>query len=413
MRRSKLVVPTLVAALIAVTLAGGAVYSGPQVTLRVWLSGPGYDRFLSDVIPQFERQNPGIRVEALTMDWTAYQQKILTAVVGGTPPDLISFYSVDVPPWAAQGVLAPLDGYIQRSDFDPVALANGMWDGKVYALPLGMKVRAFYYRKDFLREAGFSRPPASWDELRDYAEKLTRRDASGHITRVGFWVPTGHPYKTVQMWLAFLWSNGGEVFDAAGKQAAFNSSQGVESVEFLADLIRRYHVDEPGAIKVDNTDFIQGRVAMLVSNIVTRGLLQNAPQLKTDVGIALPPARKKRVIELSGEMIGMTQPSRNKEEATKLLAFLAENRDVVVKYNAVDDNIPGLRSALKSDYMNSNPWVRQFADLAKAGRPLPQYPKWPQAAAIITAALDEVYLKGRPGKEAFDAAAQKVNALLR
>jgi len=396
-------------ALLVIILSAGATHA--QVTVRLWVSGPAYDRFLAETVPAFETQNTGIKVEALTMDWTQYQQKILTGVAGGAGPDVFSFYSVDVAPWAAKGLLMPLDGVVKRADFDANAVENGIWDGKLYAVPMAMRVRAFYYRKDFLREAGLTRPPQTWDELRDYAQKLVKRDGAGNITRVGFWVPTSHPYKTVQVWLAFLWANGGEVFDAAGKKATFNSPEGVESVQFLSDFVNRWKVDKPGTIKVDNTDFMQGKVAMLVSNIVTRGLLKDAPELKDQVGIAVPPIAKKKVIELSGEMFGISQASRHKEAAAKLLQYLT-SRDVVVKFNQVDDNIPGLKTAIDSDYVKTNPFVSQFVEIAKVGRPLPKHPKWTEVAAVITAALDEACLKGRPAKEAMDAAALKVNAIL-
>lgn len=395
--------------LVAVLVGSGTAHA--QVTLRLWVSGPGYDKFLTDVVPAFERQNPGLKVEALTMDWTQYQQKILTGVAGGAGPDVFSFYSVDVAPWAAKGLLAPLDTFVRRADFDTNALENGLWDGKIYAVPMGMKIRPLYYRKDFLREAGLARGPQTWAELRDYAAKLVKHDASGNVTRVGFWVPTSHPYKTVQVWLAFLWSNGGDVFDAAGRKATFNGPEGVESVQFLADFITKAKVDKPGTIKLDNTDFMQGKVAMLVSNIVTRGLLKAAPELKDSVGIVAPPVAKKKVVELSGEMFGIAQTSRNKEAAAKLLAYLT-TRDVVIKYNQVDDNIPGLKSAMDSDYVKSSPFVSQFIEIAKVGRPLPKHPRWSEVSAILSAALDEVYLKGRPAREAMDAAAQKVNTLL-
>ena len=97
-----------------------------------------------------------------------------------------------------------------------------------------------------------------------------------------------------------------------------------------------------------------------------RGLLKAAPELKDSVGIVAPPVAKKKVVELSGEMFGIAQTSRNREAAAKLLAYLT-TRDVVIKYNQLDDNIPGLKSAMDSDYVKSNPFVSQFVEIAKVG----------------------------------------------
>lgn len=387
--------------------------TGQQVTLRLWIAGPNLEDYLKEVVPAFEKATPGVKVEWITMDWTQYQQKILTGVAGGAPPDVISFFSVDVAPWATQGVLAPVDAYIQRGDWVENALDNGVWDGKAYALPWGMQLRALFYRKDLLKEAGYDRPPQTWDELEAYAQKLVKRDTAGNVERVGFWIPTSHPYKTIQMWLAFLWNNGGEMFDAAGKKATFNGPEGVEATQFLADLLTKYKVDTAGSIKTDNTDFFQGKVAMLVSNIVQRNLLRDAPQLKDVTGVAIPPYKKKPVIEMAGQMVGVTQASKSKDAAAKLLLFLTANKDNVAKHDQTDDLIPGYKPALETDYARTNPWLQQYQPLVQYGRPLPKHPKWTEVSAVVTAALDEVYLKGKPAKQALDEAAAKVNDIIK
>lgn len=388
------------------------VAQAKPVTLKLWVSGPYHQRVLPGVVQRFEEANPGIKVEALTLDWTVYQQKILTAFAGGAGPDVLSFYSVDVAAWAVHGILAPLDQHINRADFAENALDSGVWDNRVYAIPWAMRPRPFFYRKDFLKEAGYDRAPRTWDELRQYAQKLVKRDASGNIERVGFWIPTSHPYKTVQMWLAFLWSNGGDVFDAAGKKAAFNSQEGVASVEFLADFLNRHKVDKPGSIKNDPVDFMQGKVAMLVSNNATRGVMRDAPQLRDSIGIAVPPISKVPAMELSGEMFGISKVTKHPVEALKLLRFMTMNTDIVVQFLAGEDTLPALKAAMTSDYVRTNPWVSQFLEVAKVGRPLPKHPKWAEVSRILTSALDEVYLRGRSAKDALDAAAQKVNNLL-
>ncbi len=394
--------------------SSGQAPSNPQGTsLQLWLSGPGYDAFLKDLVPAFQKDNPQIKLDATTMDWTVYQQKIQTAVAGGTPPDVFSFYSTDVAPWGSQGILADLQGVVDRSAFTKEALESGTWSDKLYALPLGMKVRPLFYRTDWLSEAGFNAAPKSWDDLRGAAQKLVHSDSAGNLDRVGFWIPTSHPYKTNQMWLAFLWGNGGEPFDASGKKVTFNGPEGVAATQFLGDLLNQSKVDKPGAIKVDNTDFFQGKVAMLVSNIVNRGMDKDAPQLVDKTGVAVPPYNKAPAIELSGEMLGMAQGTKNRDAAATLVKYLATNNDAVLKYNRVDSNIPGLQSAQSSDYMKNDVWMKRFQPLLQYGRPLPKHPKWNETAALVTTALDEVYLKNRPAKDALDDAARKVEDLLK
>jgi multiple sugar transport system substrate-binding protein len=309
-------------------------------------------------------------------------------------------------------VLADLTGKVDADAFLPTALTNGRWDGKIYALPIGLRMRPLYYRVDFLKEAGFANAPASWEELRSYAQKLAKRDAKGNIERVGFWVPTNHPYKTVQMWLTFLWNAGGDVLSADGKTATFNSPAGVEATEYLASFLRTDNVDVPGAIKVDNVDFAQGRVAMLVSNIVTRGLQKDYPQVVPQVGISMVPARKAQYIEFSGDMVGVGKASTHPAEAVKLLNFIAARPEIALKYYQVDQTLPSLKALADSDYAKSDPWIATYLKFVDKGRPLPAHPRWTEIASILTKALDSVYVDGQPAKAALDKAATAANEIL-
>jgi multiple sugar transport system substrate-binding protein len=380
--------------------------------LNLWITGPGYDRFLREVVPEFEKEHPGIKVEWLNLGWDNYQQKILTGFAGGSGPDVFSFYSVDVAPWADRGLLRPVDQLVDKAAFIPSALANGEWKGQVYAIPMGMRMRPLFYRKDFLEEAGFAGPPTDWDALRTYAKKLVKRDGAANLERVGFWIPTSHPYKTPQFWLAFLWNAGGEVLTPDGTRAAFNGPEGVRATEFLADLLRNDRIDDPGSIKVDNTDFAQGRVTMLLSNIVTRGLMRNTPELRPNVGITLPPGDKRQYVELAGEMLGISRSTKNMKEAEELARYLALNVSVATKYAAMDDTMPGLKAVADSDVVKNNPWIPTYVSLAANARPLPSHPRWGEISSAITQALDQVWVQGRLAKLALDDAAAAVNAIL-
>ena len=394
-------------------LAGAVAQAADKVELKLWMTGVGVDKYMKDsIVPAFEKENPGVTVTATNLSWSSYSQKILTGIAANDGPDVFSFYSVDVAPWAARGVLDALDGKVDANLFIPSALANGQWDGKIYALPIGLRMRPLFYRADFLKSAGFDKPPATWEELRAYANKLVKKDAGGNVERVGFWVPTNHPYKTVQMWLTFLWNAGGEVFSTDGKKAAFNSAEGVEATQFLADLIRADKVDVPGAIKVDNVDFAQGRVAMLVSNIVTRDLIKNFPALKPDVGIAMVPGKKAQYVEFSGDMIGIAKGSKHPVEAAKLINFIAARPEIALKYYAIDQNMPSLKSLVDSDFVKNDPWIATYLKFVDKARPLPAHPRWTEIASVLTKALDSVYIDGQPAKAALDQAAAAANAIL-
>ncbi len=252
--------------------------------------------------------------------------------------------------------------------------------------------------------------PQNWQDLKRGAQQLAQKDGSG-LTRVGFWVPTGHPYKTSQVWLAFLWNAGGEVFAPDGKSVVFNGAEGVKAAEYLASFLKDGQ-DAPGSIKADNVDFAQGKVATLVSNIAARGIDLNNSEAMSKLGIAAPPKDKRQQMELAGEMLGISQNTKNAAAAEKLARFLALNIEIATAYALHDNTMPGLKSVAASQKVSSNPLISTYVSLAQYGRPLPVHPRWPEVSEVLTKALDEIYLQDKPAKQALDQAAERANRIL-
>lgn len=398
-----------IAAVLTVSTAGA---TAKEATLQLWVTGSEYAEILPKQISKFEAANPGVKVDLTMMDWGTYRQQILTGIAGGTPPDVVTFWTSDLATFASQGLLRSIDKDVNKQEWQQGGLQAMSLDGTLYALPWGLALRALNYRTDFLSEVGLQGPPVNWKDLREYAIKLTKHGANGDFQRVGFWIPTGHSYKTPSIWLAFLWGNGGELLSPDGKKAVFNGPEGVEATEFLAGLLRDDKVDTPGAITEDITDFIQGKVAMLLSNGISGVLDSKAPDLVSKVKLAMPPYNKKPVVELAAEGVGVTSNSKNPDEAVKLALFLTSNVEALIAHDAANAYMPAYKAALDSDYVKKSPWLRQYAEMAQYARPLPVHPRYIEIEAILKDALDSVYVGGVPAKQALDAAAEQVDALL-
>jgi len=233
--------------------AGGAV-RGEEVVLRYFRGGT-LPAGQQDVIQEFERRNPGIRVVAgitASRNMVSDPQRLLCAIVGGDPPDVVMFDRYAVAEWAARGAFMPLDALIERDRDRPDGIKaehffeptwqEAQWDGKVYAVPSGTDNRALYYNKDLLRAAGFvdadgeARPPRTWDELEDYAVKLSEftRDAEGTITgirRVGFIPNYGNAWFYFYSWL-----NDGQLLSDDGRTCTLASDANVEAMTYVVTL---------------------------------------------------------------------------------------------------------------------------------------------------------------------------------
>ena len=393
---------------VALSVFAGSAGAAEKVNLRLWLTGPLFEDYLKKVIPVFEEQNPGISVKAETIDWGSYQQKILTAIAGGIAPDVVSVFVTDTAPFAEKNIFIPLDDLIDTSPFIENYLEGSRWNGSLYALPIAMTVRPLYYRTDLLKEAGFSEPPKSWDDLRAVAKALAVPGEQGRLERVGFWVPTNHPYKTHQVWLAFLQNNGGRVFDEKGNPV-FDSKEGVEAAELFHDLVKVDKVDIPGTITADDKDMVQGKVAMLLSNSAIRGLPED---FVGNVGVALPPYNKVPVVEAAGEVIGITSTSKHPKEAAKLIAFLTTDVEASVLYARLEGGIPATAAAQEDEYIKNNRLLSDMRAISNEyGIPLPKHPKWIEINRILTSALDKIIIDDAPAAATLKEAADRVRNL--
>jgi multiple sugar transport system permease protein len=194
----------------------------------IWGTATGDDAKGQDaMIAAFERRHPGVRVVALNMGAGAMNpQKLMTAIVGGVPPDLIIQDRFTIGDWASRGAFRSLDDLLsadgRRSDPLAVHQSNyvqatwqeAVYQGHVYGIPYTTDDRVLYYNKSDFRDAGLdpNRPPQTWDELIADAKKLTVRTSTGY-RRIGFIPDYG------QGWLyLWAWQNDGEAMSAEGRR---------------------------------------------------------------------------------------------------------------------------------------------------------------------------------------------------
>jgi sn-glycerol 3-phosphate transport system substrate-binding protein len=90
------------------------------------------------------------------------------------------------------GAAAPIQDFVDRdgydlSDLDEKGVQFYTSQGKLWAMPFAMEIPLFYYNKVVFREVGLDpeRPPQDLEELRQYSEKLLKRDAAGNVVRSG------------------------------------------------------------------------------------------------------------------------------------------------------------------------------------------------------------------------------------
>ena len=90
------------------------VEAGEQVTRGFW--GMGREgEVVQELVRDFERAHPGVRVRVQQIPWTAAHEKLLTAHVGDATPDIAQLGNTWIPEFVALDALEPLDRWLSRS----------------------------------------------------------------------------------------------------------------------------------------------------------------------------------------------------------------------------------------------------------------------------------------------------------
>ncbi|MBV8413577.1 MAG: extracellular solute-binding protein, partial [Verrucomicrobia bacterium] len=159
-------------------------YKGTEIKV-IFLDRPGY-RATIKMLPEFE-QKTGIKVSPEIVPYESTREK---EVLDFSAQGDLSIALVDLVwlgEFAESGWIVPIDDIKKKfpdlidpdldlNDFFPLLLnAFGTWNNTVYGLPFDNYSGLLYYNKDMLKQAGFDKPPETWDEvLNVYGPKLTK-----------------------------------------------------------------------------------------------------------------------------------------------------------------------------------------------------------------------------------------------
>ncbi|MBA2413634.1 MAG: ABC transporter substrate-binding protein [Burkholderiaceae bacterium] len=250
---------------------------------------------------EFEKENPGIKLRPIYSG--SYQESIakaLTAVKSGDPPVLSILLSTDMYTLIDEDAIVPFDDVLKPGDqvwaksFYPGFMENSQTGGKTWGIPFQRSTIVLYWNKEMFKAAGLdpNRPPQTWAEQLDYAQKLTKRDAAGNVSQWGIQIPSsGFPYWLFQ---ALAIQNGVNLMNAAGTQTYYDRPEVIAALGYWVDLAKKHKVHPEGIVEWGTTprDFFERKMAMMWT---TTGNLTNVKNnAKFDFGVAMLPAGKQR-----------------------------------------------------------------------------------------------------------------------
>jgi multiple sugar transport system substrate-binding protein len=401
------------------TSSGGG---GASQTIQIW---EGYTsteaKAFSHLVAEYEKGHPGQKVSPLFVNNDNTLQKVLTAVRGGSPPDIAYLYGSWAPNVAQIPQVVNLTQVVKRpsvnwDDFWTGERAVATVNGKVIGIPAVVDNLAVVYNKTLFAKAGLQPPGPdfTWQEFVADAKKLT----NPAIKQFGTAYVTPGTEDTVWHWEALLWEAGGQLLTPDNKKAAFDSPAGLASLNTLRTMAvtdKSMYLD-PSDSAYGNL-FNSGKIGMLVTGPWD---LSSFPNVKYGVQV-MPayPGTSGGHQTISGPdnwVIFNNSPARVAAAEQFLLWYTAPAQ---VKYFAEQTgNLPTRQSvgdsAAVSQQMNTAlPGISTFiSNLGNVKQARPQIPQYPKISTILGNMVVSVLLGKSQPQAALTAAAQQVDQAL-
>lgn len=388
--------------------SGGGITEGTTVSYSNFISNGGNEENLDTIIAAFEEENPDITIDVTTLPYADYFTALQTDLAGGTEADVFDIEYANFRSYAANGVIAPLDG-VDTAALDTSLAEAYQFDGTQYALPSSFSNVVLYFNKDLFDAAGVEYPTADWTWADEQAAAEQLTDASAGV--FGDYQPISYNeyYKTVAQ-------AGGEFLNEDGTEVAFNSPEGIAGAEWLVNKSgTTMPTAEQGAGTPDYDSglFLDGKLAMWHTGIWMFGALADAP---FEWDIAVEPGDTQKASALFSNALAVSANSDDKDAAQKWAEFLSTSAAAAeVRLDAGWELPPISDETILASYLEKGaPASRQavFDSLDAVALAPSIGDNQAEMQDIVTEALTEAAAGRTSVEEALASAEEQINALL-
>ncbi len=401
-------------ALVLVVLPAGCARDDEATTLRFWAMGREAE-VVAELLQDFERENPGIRVDLQQIPWTAAHEKLLTAFAADGLPDLCQLGNTWIAEFATLDALEPLQSRVDASavvvqdDYFPGIWATNVVDGTLYGVPWYVDTRLLFYRKDLLAQAGFDAPPTSWAEWERAMAAIVRNSGPGRYAVL-------MPINEFEPQLSFALQTGDPLLRDDDTRGNFRSAGFRKALAFYAGTFEQGFAPPMSETQISNVwdEFFKGLYAFYLSgpwNI--REFRKRQPQGMEDAWgtMPLPGPDGPGAGIAGGTSLVLFRSSRNQEAAWKLVEFLSRP-DIQQRFHALIGDLPPRRSTWEHPELANDPLSMAFRDQLERVKPTPQVLEWERIVQEMRLATERVVRGGQSQDLAVAELDARVDAIL-
>jgi multiple sugar transport system substrate-binding protein len=378
----------------------GSCGSAPDGTQVVEFWGLGREgEVVSELVPAFERENPGIRIDVQQIPWTAAHEKLLTSFVGEATPDVAQLGNTWIPEFVALGALERLDAQIARSSIvSPDAYFEGIWqtnvveDG-VYGIPWYVDTRVLFYRTDLLDVVGYEEPPGTWEEWLEAMERLRVHMGEG---RWPILLPTNEWPQPVILGL----QNGSLLLDDEGARGAFREPAFRDAFRFYVELFRRGYAPAVANTQIANLfqQFARGDFAMVITGPWGIGEFRRRLPAGVPWTTAPLPGPDGPGVSLAGGSSLVLFADSDAESAGWRFVEYLSRPEIQIRFQELTGDLPARVEAWEAPSLSGDREVQAFRDQLDRAVPLPRVPEWERIATKVYE-YGEAAVRGRLTEE--------------
>lgn len=396
--------------------ATAAPESAEIVEISFWHTynedGTENDTLVNTLIPAFEAEHPNIKVNAISVPYDTFREKLLSALAAGTAPDLIRSDIIWVPELAELGALTALD--TAMPDFAeykelvfPGPLSTNFWKDHYYGLPLDTNTKVWLYNDAVYTAAGIESAPATLDQLEADCQAIKAVNPDAYV-----YAGDGmYPWVT----LPWVWSFGGSITDEAITTAT-GYLNGPDTVAAYTYILKLY---EEGCIApvimgdgVDTfTGFATGVYAAMDNGPWSYSILSGQFPDFTFKTALFPAGKAGSIDVVGGEDINLMTQSKNPEAAMEFIRFLMSKEYQLTMMEV--GQIPVRSDLLDTDEVKNHPYLGIFLQQLETSQARTAHPAWSQMDTIITDAGQYILRKEKTPQQALDDAAALIDELLK
>jgi multiple sugar transport system substrate-binding protein len=411
------------AALASLAAGCGIIRTSAPTKLTVlthWGDKPLQD-VMQPILKEYEKQTPSVQIDYQTVDFDHLLTRITTGRAAGVHPDVYHVYALWLPDFAASQVMAkpPTDvvNDIQQSYTKGSADAV-TYKGQLWGYPTEVDCYLLLYNKQMYQASGIEKPPATWDELKDVAGRLTRRGADGKIQQAGMIYMPGWDSGVVHPFTAFLWSNGGEYVAGDYSKVLFNQEPGQQTLQMELDLINQVKAVDLG-IKMN--DFLAGKGAQITMANWWRAALQKGfPGSLANVGVAPFPHGNGPVSTLQYNWLWIVdQATKIPDAAWAFLKWMnsppsAGGSSPIGNFLLTALGVIPARRGDQQAHQDvlGDSFLKPFVDALQYARPEPILPGGQEIKTTLQKQIEAAWFGQKSPKEALDTAASEANKII-